>query len=44
MFYHVTFSYLHAFNLYTEAVRKNHSLRMVAARIEIALYSIHSDT
>ena len=34
--YHVTFSYLLAFNLYTEAVTKNHSLRMLAARTEIA--------
>ena len=35
-YYHVTFSYLFAFNLYTEAVTKNQSLQMLAARIEIA--------
>ena len=34
--YHVTFSYLLAFHLYTEATRKNHSRRMMAARVVFA--------
>ena len=39
----MTFSYLLSFRLYTEAVRKNHSLRMIGARIQIAplFYSFH---
>ena len=36
LYYHFTFTYLLAFNLYTEATGKNHSLRMVAARIQFA--------
>ena len=36
LFYHLTFSYLLAFNLYTEATRKNHSIRMMAARVQFA--------
>ena len=41
--YHVTFSYLSGFHLYTEPVRKNHSLSMIGARIQIAplFYSFH---
>ena len=34
LYYHFAFTYLLAFNLYTEATRKNHSLRMTAARIQ----------
>ena len=34
--YHVTFSYLLAFHLYMESVHKNHSLRVLGARIQIA--------
>ena len=33
--YHVTFSYLLGFHLYTESVCKNHSSRMLEARIQI---------
>ena len=33
-FYHCAFSYLLAFNLYTEGTRKNNSLTMQAARVE----------
>ena len=36
LYYHFAFTYLLAFNLYTEATRKNHSLRMMAARIQFA--------
>ena len=36
LYYHFAFTYLLAFNLYTEATRKNHSLRMVASRIQFA--------
>ena len=32
--YHVTFTYLLGFHLYNEATRKNHSLRMMAARVQ----------
>ena len=34
--YHITFSYLLAFHLHTEATQKNDSLRMLAARIQFA--------
>ena len=34
--YNVTFSYLLAFHLYMESVHKNHSLRVLGARIQIA--------
>jgi len=42
-FYHLTFSYLLAFHLYTEAVRKNHSKRIMAARVIFAplFYTSH---
>ena len=36
LYYHFVFTYLLAFNLYTEATRKNYSLRMMAARIQFA--------
>ena len=36
LYYHFAFTYLLAFNLYTEATRKNHSLRMMAVRIQFA--------
>ena len=36
IYYYFAFTYLLAFNLYTEATRKNHSLRMMAARIQFA--------
>ena len=34
--YHITFSYLLAFSLYTEATRKNNSMRMMSARVQLA--------
>ena len=34
--YHITFSYLLAFSLYTEATRKNNSMRMISARVQLA--------
>ena len=34
--YHIAFSYLLAFHLYTEATRKNDLLRMLDARIQFA--------
>lgn len=34
--YHVTFTYLLSFHLYNEATRKNHSLRMMASRIQLS--------
>ena len=36
LFYHLTFSYLLAFNLYTEATRKNYSIRMMAAPVQFS--------
>ena len=36
LFYPITFSYLLAFNLYSEATRKNHSLRMMAVRVQFS--------
>ena len=36
LYYHFAFTYLLAFNLYTEATRKNHFLRMMAAPIQFA--------
>lgn len=38
--YHVTISYLLAFHLYTEATRKNHIRRMMAARVVLLLCSL----
>ena len=40
--YHITFSYLLAFSLYTEATRKNNSMRMMSTRVQLAplLYSL----
>ena len=34
--YHITFSYLLALSLYTEATRKNNSLRMMLAQVKLA--------
>ena len=34
--FHVTFSYLLSFHLYNEAIRKNNSINMMAARITFA--------
>ena len=36
LFYHITFSDLLSFNLYNEAARKNHSLRMMAVRVQFS--------
>ena len=33
--YHITFSYLLAFSLYTEAIRKNNSMRMISAGVQL---------
>ena len=36
LYYHFAFTYLLAFNLYTEITRKNHSLGIMAAQIQLA--------